>query len=80
MSSAFLEIIELPDGDFALQKADENGEALVTITFSKDAKEFLKEHNVTVAKAMMNAGIQTVGVISRQIAEGDEEDEFRTVH
>ena len=80
MSSAFLEIIELPDGNFALQKADENGEALVTITFSKDAKDFLKEHNVTVAKAMINAGIQTVGVISKQMAESDMEDEFRTVH
>ena len=80
MSSVFLEIIEFPDGNFALQKADENGEALVTITFSKDAKDFLKEHNVTVAKAMINAGIQTVGVISKQMAESDMEDEFRTVH
>ena len=80
MSSAFLEIIELPDGDFVLQKADENGDPLVTITFSKDAKEFLKDHNVTVAKAMINAGIQTVGVISKQMAESDLEDEFRTVH
>ncbi|UZE94833.1 hypothetical protein [Alkalimarinus alittae] len=80
MSSAFLEIIELPNGDFALQKADEDGDALVTITFSKDAKEFLKEHNVTVAKSMINAGIQTVGVISKQIAESDIEEEFRTVH
>ncbi len=80
MSSAFLEIIELPDGEFALQKADENESPLVTITFSKDAKEFLKEHNVTVAKAMINAGIQTVGVISKQMAESDLDDEFRTVH
>lgn len=80
MSSAFLEIIELPDGNFVLQKADENGDPLVTITFSKDTKEFLKEHNVTVAKAMINAGIQTVGVISKQMAESDLDDEFRTVH
>jgi hypothetical protein len=80
MSSAFLEIIELPGGDFALQKADEEGGALVTITFSKDAKEFLKEHTVTVAKAMIGAGIQTVGIISRQIAEDEAEDEHRIVH
>jgi len=80
MSSAFLEIIELPGGDFALQKADEEGDALVTITFSKDAKEFLKEHNVTVAKAMIGAGIQTVGVISKQMAEVEAEEENRIVH
>ncbi len=80
MSSAFLEIIELPNGEFALQKADEDGDALVTISFSKDAKEFMKEHNVTVAKAMINAGIQAVGVISKQIAEREFDAEHRTVH
>ncbi len=79
MSSAFLEIIELPDGDFALQKADEEGDALVTISFSKDTKEFLQEHNVTVAKAMINAGIQVVGAISKQMAEKDSET-HQTVH
>ena len=80
MSSAFLEIIELPSGDFALQKAGEEGDALVTITFSKDAKKYLKEHKVTVAKAMIGAGIQTVGAISRQMAELEAEEENRMVH
>lgn len=64
MSASFLEIVELSNGDFALQRLDEDGESLLTITFSKEAKNFLQENNVAVARAMINAGIQAVGEIT----------------
>ena len=64
MSASFLEIVELANGDFALQRIDEDGETLLTISFSKETKDFLQENNVAVARAMINAGIQTVGSIT----------------
>ena len=63
MSASFLEIVELPNGDFALQRIDDDGETLVTISFSSEAKAFLQENNEVVARAMINAGMQVVGAI-----------------
>lgn len=82
MSSAYLEIIQLENGDFALQRADENeSEPLVTITFSKEALAFLQEHEGVVAKAMFNGGIQAVGAITRKIAEAEERStQERVIH
>ena len=40
MSSAFLEIVELPDGRIVLRRAEEDT-ALVTLTFSSEARGFL---------------------------------------
>ncbi|ARU57136.1 MAG: hypothetical protein MI864_26085 [Pseudomonadales bacterium] len=81
MSASYLEIVELPNGDFALQKVDDSGEKLVTISFSKEAKDFLRENDVMVAKEMINAGIQAVGALSREMAEIEEQSsESHTVH
>ncbi|HLV16488.1 MAG TPA: hypothetical protein VKY70_03355 [Pseudomonas sp.] len=60
MPTAFLEIIELPDGRIALRRAEDE-EALVTLEFSADAREFLQGQHVEVAKAMMHAGLQMAG-------------------
>lgn len=82
MSSAYLEIIELENGEYALQRADDKDAApLVKIAFSKEAKEFLQEHDETVAKAMFNGGIQAVSVITRQMAEAEaRSEESRVIH
>lgn len=41
----FFEIVELSNGDIALRRADEQeGDALVRIHFSDDAKASLQEH------------------------------------
>lgn len=60
MPTAFLEIVELPDGRIALRRAEDE-ETLVTLEFSADAREFLQGQHVEVAKAMMNAGLQMAG-------------------
>lgn len=80
MSASFLEIIELPNGDFTLQRVDEDGETLLTISFSKEARDFLQENNVTVARAMINAGIQAVGVLSKDGHTTESEEVAKTIH
>ncbi|MCL6414754.1 hypothetical protein MIB92_03750 [Aestuariirhabdus sp. Z084] len=76
MPASYLEIVELPSGEIVLQRSDEE-EPLVTINFSEEAKLFLQEGHVEVAKAMINAGIAMVG----SMAEGASEVEApRTVH
>jgi hypothetical protein len=85
MSSPYYEIVQLSDGEIALQRADSEGdenEPLVRISFSEEARFFLQEQYVDVAKAMINTGIRAVG----QLQEGEEiegEDDqllSRTVH
>ena len=51
MPTSFLEIVELADGRIALRRADDE-QALVTLEFSADAKAFLHEQHIEVAKAM----------------------------
>jgi len=72
MSSPYYEIVQLSDGEIALQRADAEGESepLVRITFSEEAKFFLQEQYVDVAKAMINTGIRAVG----QLQDGEEID------
>ncbi|RRJ84658.1 hypothetical protein [Aestuariirhabdus litorea] len=60
MPASYLEIVELPTGEIVLQRSDDE-EPLVTIDFSEEAKLFLQEGHVEVAKAMINAGIAVVG-------------------
>ena len=60
MSSTLYEIIELANGEFVLQRSGRADEPLVTIKFSKEAKEFLSGNGADVAKSMIEAGIQEV--------------------
>ena len=61
----FFEILELSNGDIVLKKSDDSSdESIVTIQFSAEAKEGLKNHHVEVAHAMIEAGIQKVGELS----------------
>jgi len=65
------EIVELPDGEIALRKADESDEPLVSIRFSKDSIYFLDESRIEVAKAMIEAGLEAASEI--QDLKDDEE-------
>jgi hypothetical protein len=69
MPTSFLEIVELPDGRIVLRRADDE-QALISLDFSADAKAFLHEQHVEVAKAMLNVGVQMAG----RLAEGGEVD------
>lgn len=66
MPSPFLEIVELPNGKVALRRSDEDGEPLLVIEFSPDAKDFLQGHYIEVAKAMITAGMQVAGQVMEQ--------------
>lgn len=59
---SFYEIIELTNGDVALQRADEDGsEPLVVIRFSEESLAFLGEEKFNIAKAMIEAGMDAAG-------------------
>ncbi|GAA5444802.1 hypothetical protein Misp06_02992 [Microbulbifer sp. NBRC 101763] len=60
MSSETFEIIELANGDVALRRAGHKEDPLVSIHFSAESLQFLRKHKVAVARAMLEAGIETV--------------------
>ncbi len=62
--SAVFEIIELENGDVALKRSDGEGEPLVRISFSGDAKDSFPEQHLEIAKAMIEAGVRKVGQLS----------------
>ncbi len=62
--AAIFEIVELSDGDIALKRSDGEGEPLVRITFSGDAKSSFPEQHLEIAKAMIEAGVRKVGELS----------------
>ena len=63
------EIVELENGDIALCRADEEGEPLVSIRFSKESLHWLNEAKFDVAKAMIEAGLDTLS----EVEEGEED-------
>ncbi|HDZ57547.1 MAG TPA: hypothetical protein ENI17_03850 [Pseudomonas xinjiangensis] len=77
MPSSFLEIVELANGKVALRRSDEDGEPLLVIEFSDDAKNFLQGQYIEVAKAMISAGMQMAGQV---IDEDDVIPEDRVLH
>ncbi|MFT5692630.1 MAG: hypothetical protein ACI92E_001966 [Oceanicoccus sp.] len=65
MSSSFLEIVQLADGEVVLQRVDDDSEPLVSIRFSDESRTFIDEAKLDVAKAMIHAGLEVVAQISR---------------
>ncbi|MDL2200903.1 hypothetical protein QQF45_17840 [Halopseudomonas aestusnigri] len=80
MPSPFLEIVELANGKVALRRSDEEGEPLVVIEFSRDAREYLQESYIEVAKAMISAGMQVAGQMMDEDDDGDAIPESRVLH
>jgi len=74
MSSSFLEIIELENGGFALKRMDDDGEALVELHFSDEVLDFLGDHKVAIAKAMIGAGVQAAGAVSKSLVDAQEKE------
>lgn len=73
MSSSFLEIVELSDGEIVLQQADDpDSEPLVTIRFSDESRAYMMDACIDVAKVMIQAGIQAAVQISDQYDVDDE--------
>lgn len=58
MSSQFLEIVQLKNGDVVLKRSDDEGEPLISICFSDESKSYIGESRIEIAKVMIQAGIQ----------------------
>lgn len=73
MSPSFFEIVQLSNGDYALRRVDDDAAPLVKISFSTEAREMMEDRDMSVAKAMIAAGIETVGNVAHDIDWEDDE-------
>lgn len=73
MTTSLLEIVDRGDGEIVLQRADSDSEPLVTVSFSDEARIYIMDNGLEVAKAMIQAGIQAAAVISER-GDGDAEE------
>lgn len=64
MSTTTLEIVELANGDVVLRRASGAGAPLVRIRFSAESRTLLAEGRLTVARAMIEAGIHAAAKCS----------------
>ena len=76
MSPSFFEIVQLSNGDYALKRVDDESAPLVKISFSQEAREMMDNQDMSVARAMIDAGIQAVSHINDAVdwEEADLED------
>ena len=58
MDSTLLELVELPNGDVALKRADTDEKPLMHIRFSEESGIALNDIKMQVARAMIEAGIE----------------------
>jgi hypothetical protein len=80
MASSLFELIELPDGEFALQRSGEEGEPLVRIEFSEEARVYLLDSGLDVARAMIDAGIEAIEQLGAEVSVHAERASRRTLH
>jgi len=80
MSDVYYEIVQLSNGEVALQRVGDESEQLVRVSFSDEVKYYLQDQYLDVAKAMINTGIRIVGQIQNEAddEQADEEDPFET--
>ncbi len=76
MPTSLLEIVDLGDGEIVLKRAEDEGDALVSIRFSEESRMYIADQGMEVAKAMIQAGIQAAAQLADQ---GDVEMEIETV-
>ena len=69
MSSILYEIVELSGGEIVLQRADGEGQPLVRIQFSTEARAYINGASVEVARAMIEAGIESASELFEDAGE-----------
>lgn len=64
--STLYEIVEMPDGDIVLQRVDAepDAEPLVRIRFSEQARSYMDDASLEVARAMVEAGVKAISDLS----------------
>ncbi|WP_422133776.1 hypothetical protein [Endozoicomonas sp. ALD040] len=80
MAASFLEIVELPTGEIVLRSSDDEGEPLLTMKFSEEAKQYLEGDHLQVAKVMFDAGMREVAELTRPQSSEEEIPENRVLH
>jgi len=80
VATALLEIVDLGDGEIVLQRSEDDSEPLLRIQFSDEARHYLLDNGLEVAKVMIQAGMQAAASISEKDHPDDSEDRARTVH
>ena len=64
-------MVELPNGDIALKRVEEDEETLVNISFSDQSEFALNELKMLVARAMIEAGIEAYTELAIQQVEDE---------
>jgi hypothetical protein len=64
MPASLLEIVDRGDGEIVVQRADDESEPLLTIQFSGEARAYMMDNGLEVARVMIQAGIQAAAAIS----------------
>lgn len=67
MSASLMEIVDLGEGEIVLQRADDDTSPLVTISFSDEARVYLMDNGLEVAKAMIQAGIEAAAAMAEDV-------------
>ena len=67
MSVSLLEIVDRGEGEFILKRVEHDAEPLVTIRFSVEARSYMSDHGLEIAKAMIQAGFQAVAVTTEPV-------------
>jgi len=66
VSVSLLEIVDRGQGEFVLKRAEDDSQPLVTIRFSDEARSYMVDSGLDIARAMIQAGFQAVAVASEQ--------------
>jgi hypothetical protein len=72
VSASLIEIIQLPSGEIVVRRVDADSddadvEPLAKISFSNEARDFMGDAAMEVARAMIQAGLDTVSDIMDEI-------------
>jgi len=58
--SNYLELTQLSDGTIVLRRADDHDNPIVKIEFGRESRDFLNGEELSVAKEMIRAGLESV--------------------
>ena len=67
MATSLLEIVDCGDGEFVLQRSDDDENPLVRICFSQESQAYMMGNTLEVAKAMIQAGVQAAAEASEMV-------------
>lgn len=66
-----LEIVELPDGEIALRRVDDDGLPLLKICFSPESEQMLHSIKMDIARIMIEAGMDAFAELSAEAVPED---------